>query len=75
MNEAEENENYSFNFLDFVDHELEDTEIDQNLNSFVELEFISDDENELENFNQMVISIKLFKRFAMFVARKLAFRT
>ena len=53
MNESEETENdLSFNFLDFVDHELEDTVNDENSTSFVDLEFISDQENEPENFNQ-----------------------
>ena len=56
MNESEETENdLSFNFLDFVDHELEDTVTDENSTNFVDLEFISDQENEPENFNQSVI--------------------
>ena len=56
MNESEETENdLSFNFLDFVDHELEDTVNDENSTSFVDLEFISDQENKPENFNQSVI--------------------
>ena len=55
MNESEETENdLSFNFLDFVDHELEDTVNDENSTSFVDLEFISDQENEPENFNQSI---------------------
>ena len=58
MDEAEETENdFSFNFLDFVDQELEDNVNDEDSNSFVDLEFISDEENEPENYNQSVISM------------------
>lgn len=58
MDEAEETENdFSFNFLDFVDQELEDNVNDEDSNSFVDLEFVSDEENEPENYNQSVISM------------------
>ena len=58
MDEAEETENdFSFNFLDFVDQELEDNVNDEDFNSFVDLEFVSDEENEPENYNQSVISM------------------
>ena len=58
MDEAEETENdFSFNFLDFVDQELEDNVNDEDSNSFVDLEFVSNEENEPENLNQSVISM------------------
>ena len=58
MDEAEETENdFSFNFLDFVDQELEDNVNDEDSNSFVDLEFVSNEENEPENYNQSVISM------------------
>ena len=58
MDEAEETENdFSFNFLDFVDQELEDNVNDEDSNSFVDLEFVFNEENEPENYNQSVISM------------------
>ena len=83
MDEAEETENdFSFNFLDFVDQELEDNVNDEDSNSFVDLEFVSDEENGLKTTtNNLALIIlqtqamQLLEPLVTFVAKKLASRT
>ena len=63
MSEADENE-LSFNFagfLEYSDHELEgDSDVDQ-LNDSIELEYVIDDEELPENYDQMVICLSFSK--------------
>ena len=66
MNESEETENdLSFNFLDFVDHELEDTVNDENSTSFVDLVVII----------PQTQAMPLLEPFVTIVVKKLASRT